>query len=129
MSREPPRVLCSPDSLKGVLTARAAAAALAEGVRSAGTEALELPLADGGEGTAEVLATGAGEWRAATVSDPLGRPVEARFWLGADGEAVVEAAEAIGLMRLRPGELDPLRASSRGLGELIVARSPRARSG
>lgn len=121
MSRDLPRVLCAPDSLKGVLTAREAAAALADGVRSAGGMAVELPLADGGEGTAEALATGAGEWRSAVVSDPLGRPVDARFWLGADGGAVVEAAEPIGLSRLSPGELDPLRASSRGLGELVLA--------
>lgn len=121
MSRDLPRVLCAPDSLKGVLPAGEAAAALADGVQSAGAEAVELPLADGGEGTAEALATGAGEWRSAVVSDPLGRPVDARFWLGADGGAVVEAAEAIGLWRLSPQELDPLRASSRGLGELALA--------
>lgn len=121
MSREPARVLCAPDSLKGVLPARQAARALADGVRSAGAEAHELPLADGGEGTTEALATGAGEWHAAVVIDPLGRPVEARFWLAEDGAAVVEAAEAIGLARLAAAELDPLRASSRGLGELMLA--------
>jgi glycerate kinase len=60
-----------------------------------------------------------GEWRAATVSDPLGRPVRARYLLLPGRSAVVESAEAIGLSRLRPEELDPLRASSRGLGELI----------
>lgn len=120
MSREPRRIVCAPDSLKGVLPARDAAAALAQGVREAGGEADELPLADGGEGTAEALALGPGEWRRATVSDPLGRSIEARYRLSADGEAVVEAAEAIGLCRLAPDELDPLNASSRGLGELIL---------
>jgi glycerate kinase len=55
------------------------------------------------------------------VSDPLGRPVEARFLLLSDGRAVVESAEAIGLWRLAPEERDPMRASSRGLGELIQA--------
>jgi len=118
---KPRRVVCAPDSLKGVLPARDAAAALAQGVREAGGEADELPLADGGEGTAEALALGPGEWRHATVSDPLGRSIEARYRLSADGEAVVEAAEAIGLGRLAPDELDPLNASSRGLGELILA--------
>ena len=121
MSRESRRIVCAPDSLKGVLSAREAAAALAAGVREAGGEADELPLADGGEGTAEALALGPGEWRRATVPDPLGRPIEARYRLSMDGEAVVEAAEAIGLWRLAPDELDPLRASSRGLGELIRA--------
>ena len=70
------RALLCPASLKGVLTARAAAAALAAGVRTAGAEAVELPVADGGEGTADALyhAHG-GEWREALVSDPLGRPL------------------------------------------------------
>jgi glycerate kinase len=116
------RAVCCPDSLKGVLSAREAAGALAAGFRRAGVDAVELPLADGGEGTADVLhAALGGEWHAATVSDPLGRPVVARFLLLPDGRAVVESAEAIGLERLAPGELDPMRASSRGLGELLLA--------
>jgi glycerate 2-kinase len=82
----------------------------------------EVALADGGEGTAAtLLGAFGGGWHLASVSDPLGRPIEARFALLSDGRAVVEAAEAIGLARLTPKELDPLRASSRGLGELIVA--------
>jgi glycerate kinase len=81
-----------------------------------------LPVADGGEGTAEALAdTLGGEWRRADVADPLGRPVSARWLLLPDGRAVVESAEAIGLGRLAPEERDPLRASSRGLGELVLA--------
>jgi glycerate kinase len=79
-------------------------------------------MADGGEGTAAaLLAALGGEWRSASVSDPLGREVEARYALLPDGRAVVEAAEAIGLARLGPGERDPLGASSRGLGELIFS--------
>jgi glycerate 2-kinase len=114
------QVLACPATLKGVLGAGSAAAALAEGFRQAGVEAVELPVADGGEGTAEVLAAAlGGEWRAATVSDPLGRRVRARYLLLPGRSAVVESAEAIGLSLLRPDELDPLRASSRGLGELI----------
>lgn len=82
----------------------------------------QAPVADGGEGTAGALhAALGGEWRSAPVSDPLGRIVEARFVLLQDGRAVVESAEAIGLARLAPAELDPMRASSRGLGELIGA--------
>jgi glycerate kinase len=79
-------------------------------------------MADGGEGTAEALrASLGGEWRTASVSDPYGRPVDARFALLPDGRAVVEAAAAIGLARLGGNELDPMRASSQGLGELVVA--------
>jgi glycerate kinase len=105
-----------------VLDAREAASALAAGLRRGGVEADEAPVADGGEGTAAVLhAALGGEWRSASVHDPLGRPIEARFLLLPDGRAVVESAEAIGLARLAPAERDPMRASSRGLGELIHA--------
>jgi glycerate kinase len=116
------RALLCPASLKGVLDARAAAAALAEGFRSAGAETVELPVADGGEGTADVLAGAlGGEWREVTVPGPLGASVTARWLLLPDRRAVVEASAAIGLPLLRPDELDPLRASSRGLGELLLA--------
>jgi len=116
------RALASPNALKGVLTAQEAAAALARGLRRAGVDAEELPVADGGDGTADVLAgVVGGEWHSARVSDPLGRPVDAR-WVMLPGQVgVVESAEAIGLKLLGDGELDPLRASSRGFGELIQA--------
>lgn len=61
-----------------------------------------------------------GEWRTAEVSDPLGRPVVARWLLLDDGTALVESAEAIGLGLVAADEQDPLRASSRGLGELLA---------
>ena len=111
-----------------MLSARDAAGALARGFAQAGVEADELPLADGGDGTAEVLhAALGGEWGEAEVSDPFGRRVAARFLVLPDGRAVVEAAHAIGLARIAPGELDPVAASSRGLGELILAAGPHAR--
>jgi glycerate kinase len=112
------RVVLCPAPLKGVLSARAAAAALAEGFGRAGVEAELVPLADGGEGTLDAFD---GEGRVARVSDPLGRPVEARWLLLPDGRAVVEAATVIGLSLLAPDERDPMRASSRGLGELMLA--------
>ena len=113
------KLLASPASLKGVLSAADAAEALVEG---AGRAAEAMPIADGGGGTAEVLAAArGGSWHEADVSDALGRPVRARWLLLPDGTAVVEAAEAIGLARLDAGELDPMRASSLGLGELIHA--------
>ena len=112
------RALACPASLKGVLSARDAAAALAEGLRAWATVD-ELPVADGGEGTLDVLhfALG-GEWREAEVSDAFGRPRRARWLQLPRGQAVVEAAEAI---PLDPERLDPLAASSRGLGQLIGA--------
>jgi glycerate kinase len=107
--------LASPASLKGVLSARRAAALLAKGLRRGGAEAVELPIADGGEGTADVL--GARVRERAGVHDAFGHPREAPIRTLPDGTAVVEAAEVI---PLDPGRLDPLAASSRGLGELIA---------
>ncbi len=117
------KVVCCPDSLKGVLPAAGAAAALAEGFRRVpGVEPDELPLGDGGEGTVDALAAAlGGEWRTAAVADALGRPVEARFLLLPAGRCVVESAQAIGLWRLRPEERNPMRASSFGLGQLLLA--------
>jgi glycerate kinase len=111
--------LASPASLKSVLKPVEAALALAAGLREGGAEALELPVADGGEGTAEVIASAReGRWGETEVTGPLGEPVLARYLVLEDGSAVVEAAEAIGL-RLA-SRRDPLAASSRGLGELML---------
>jgi len=117
--------LASPASLKSVLKPVEAALALAAGLREGGAEALELPVADGGEGTAEVIASAReGRWGEAEVMGPLGERVRARYLVLEDGSAVVEAAEAIGL-RLA-SRLDPLAASSRGLGELMLAAAAEA---
>ncbi|MFN2616616.1 MAG: glycerate kinase [Thermoleophilaceae bacterium] len=116
-------VLVAPDSFKGSFSASEVAAAIASGVRSAGGQVVELPVADGGEGTMDVLlgALG-GERRTATVSDPLGRPVEAAWALLADGRtAVVETAQASGLGLVAERERDAWTASTRGTGELIAA--------
>ena len=114
------RVLACPASLKGSLSAIDAAAALAEGLRRvAGVEVVELPVADGGEGTLDVLARARPSvWHEAEVHDAFGRSRRARWLELDDGRAVVEAAEAI---PLDPRRLDPLGASSRGLGELVAA--------
>jgi glycerate kinase len=96
--------------------------ALAAGLRAGGVDADELPVADGGEGTAEVFAAAlGGEWRSAPAADPLGRVVEAHYLVLADGTAVVVAAQAVGLARLAEDERDPTVATSRGLGELLLA--------
>jgi glycerate 2-kinase len=113
------RALASPASLKGVLTAAEAAAALAHGLRLAGAEARELPLADGGEGTAEVL--GARVIRLERVHDAFGREREAPIRELPDGAVVVESAEVI---PLDPSRLDVRAATSRGLGELIACVGP-----
>jgi glycerate kinase len=114
--------LVAPDSFKGTFSAREVAAAIAAGLRSADREAVELPVADGGEGTMEVLVDAlGGEIRPATVSDPLGRRIEAGFALLPDGSAVVETAQASGLGLVDEGERDAWAATTRGTGELIAA--------
>jgi glycerate 2-kinase len=111
-----PRTLACPSSLKSVLSASDAAAALAEGLRE-WSDADELPVADGGEGTLDALhAAIGGEWLEYDVHDAFGRPRRARaLWNGSN--ASVEAAEVI---PLDPSRLDAIAASSRGLGELIA---------
>jgi glycerate 2-kinase len=116
-------VLVAPDSFKGTLDAAVVAAGVARGLRAGGRDPLELPLGDGGEGTLDALATSLGaEFRTATVADPLGRPVEARFALVDGGtRAIVEMAEASGLKRVPEENRDAWAASTRGTGELIAA--------
>lgn len=95
---------------------------MARGLRTAGIdEVLEIPLADGGEGTLEALLSArGGSTRSARVTGPLGDSVEAEYALLPDGTAVVEMARASGL-KLVGRRNDPLRASTRGTGELIAA--------
>ncbi|MDR1922249.1 MAG: glycerate kinase [Candidatus Adiutrix sp.] len=117
------KIIIAPDSFKGSLSAPAAARAIALGLSRVWPEAecRLYPLADGGEGTVETLIglTG-GQLVVEEVLDPLGRPVEAAWGLLGDGlTAVVEVASACGLTRLEPGELDPARASSYGVGQQI----------
>lgn len=117
------RFLIAPDSFKGTFDAPTVADAITAGIEAAGGTADRCPVADGGEGTVEVLlgALG-GERRTARVHDPLRRPIEASFGLLDDGEtAIVEAAQASGLPLLAPAERDPERADTHGTGELIAA--------
>jgi glycerate kinase len=112
------RLVVAPDKFKGAANARAAASAMARGARRAGWLAEEVPLADGGEGTLDAFG---GANRILMVSGPLGDPVEAGWRL--DGDlAVIEMARASGLA-LAGGKAgnDPLRATTKGTGELLLA--------
>jgi len=115
--------LASPASLKGVLSPLEAAAFLAQGMRRVdGVDVVEAPVADGGEGTAAVLAaTLGGEWRSVVVEGPMGDPVEASWLVLPDGTAVVDSAQAVGLPLVPRAERDPLRATTHGLGDLLLA--------
>jgi glycerate kinase len=105
------------------MSAAEVAAAVARGLCRAGVEAEECPVADGGEGTIEILREAlGGELRNAASHDPLGRPLEASWlWLAQEQTAIVEMAQASGLALISAGERDAERASSAGTGELILA--------
>ena len=122
------RVVIAPDSFKGTFAASEVIAAVAGPLREAGYEVDGVPLADGGEGTAEALLTGlGGEPIAAEAHDPLGRPVRSWYALLGDGKtAVVETAAASGLGLVAEAERDPERASTHGTGELIATAARRA---
>ena len=116
----PDTVLVAPDSFKGTLTASQVADAIGRGLTRAGRPVDLCPIADGGEGTLDVLAPALdAEIRTALVTDPLGREIEARFAIGR--EAVVETAAASGLGLVSPVDRDPIAASTHGTGELILA--------
>lgn len=129
------RVLLAPASFKSSLSAFEAADAMAAGVRDAAPLAeLDLcPIGDGGEGTAEILARSCArfEERWARTVDPLGRPIDARWFLVREahagsgllvqGCAILDAASCLGITLVAPEELDALRASSAGLGLMLGA--------
>jgi glycerate kinase len=112
-------VVCCPDKFRGSLTAYEAAAALVRGVEYAGRPAIAVPLADGGEGTLDVLCPDPADRRRTRVTGPLGSPVDAEWGLTGD-TAVVEMARASGLA-LVDGANDPLPATTYGTGELVRA--------
>jgi glycerate kinase len=117
----PTTILVAPDSFKGTLTAAEVADAIGRGLEDAGRPVDLCPVADGGEGTLDALLDAVGgELRTVSVSDPLGRPIDAAFALG-DRVAVVETAAASGLGLVDPSERDAVQASTFGTGQLIMA--------
>lgn len=120
------KIVLAFDSFKGNLSAREVCEIAAEGIRSVrpDAETVILPMADGGEGTAEAMMSAlGGEWVPMTVTGPLKHMrVEAGYaWLPESKTAVVEMAVASGLPLLKPDERDPIHATTFGTGELIRA--------
>ncbi len=116
------RVLIAPDGFKGAASSVAAAAALARGLARAWPDATltRLPLADGGDGTlAALAATEPGHERTRGVTGPHFEALHAGWWSPDRGPAVVEMARAAGLAVTR--HRDPLRASTHGVGQLVIA--------
>ena len=121
MSTTPaPRVLLACDKFKGSLTSTEVVAALRAGITSycPGAVIEAVPVADGGDGTLDAARAAGFAPVPVTVTGPTGQPVSTAY-LSRDDTVVVEMADACGLLRLPGGTLDPLGASSRGLGEVI----------
>ena len=119
------KVVVAPNAYKGTLTAPQAARAITAGVREVFPDAdvVEVPVADGGDGTVEALVEAkGGAYRHATVEGPLGDEVDARFGvIDRGGIAVVELATASGLALIDASRRDPRRASTYGFGRLLEA--------
>ncbi len=119
----PIKFIIAPDSFKESLSAEAAANAIAEGIRLALPDAdCEcLPMADGGEGTAQTLChVFNGQWRRVRVQNPLGDVIDAQYALLPNQCAVIEMAEAAGLALLPPDKRNPLYTSTYGVGEMML---------
>ena len=117
------KVVVAMDSFKGSLSSMEAGRAAMRGIRRAcDAEVVVRPTADGGEGTTEALTEGlGGTFRSVRVTGPMGESVEARYAVLPDGRtAVMEMAEAAGIVRVPRGALDPRRASTVGVGEMIL---------
>ena len=117
------RIAIAPNSFRGSISAFEAAKAIAEGLRRVwpAAEMVELPIADGGEYTVEVLRHYlGGETRQATVTGPLGEPVSAKWALAGDGKtAFIEMSAASGIRLLKREQLNPMITTTYGTGELI----------
>jgi len=123
------RILIAPDKFKGALNAREIAENIAAGLLDIFPDAqIELVLmADGGEGTVEAICDARGcSWLECKAHDPLGREIEARYgWIDRERLAVMEMSEAAGMRRLSESERDPIRATTFGVGEMILDASKR----
>ena len=125
MANNEKRIVVAPCSFKGVLTARQAAEAMAAGVRRARPDAKidVVPMADGGEGTLDVLVDAEkGNRRRVAAHGPLGEPIEAPVGLTRHATtAVIELASIAGYTMIPPAQRDPLKTSTFGVGEVIRA--------
>jgi len=116
------KVVVAMDSFKGSLSSMEAGNAAREGIwRARRAEVVVKPLADGGEGTTEALVEGlGGTYVEIEVTGPMGFPVKARYGIVEDGRtAVMEMAEAAGIILVKGEDLDPWKASTTGVGEMI----------
>src|SRR2546422_2271476 len=117
------RILIAPDKFKGSLNARDVAENIALALRDVlpNAEIAIVPMADGGEGTAEVISDAlGGNWVNCQAHDPVGEEIQARYAIiDRKKLAIIEMSEAAGMRRLAVNERDPLRATTFGVGEMI----------
>jgi glycerate 2-kinase len=123
------KIVIAPDKFKGTLTAREAAQHIAQGLLDVMPDAeIEIvPMADGGEGTAEAVCDARGcVWVECKAHDPLGREIDAHYgWIDQQKLTVMEMSEAAGMRRLSQDERNPIRATTFGVGEMILDASKR----
>jgi glycerate 2-kinase len=123
------KIIIAPDKFKGTLNAREVAENIAKGLFDVLPDAqIEIvPMADGGEGTAEAICDARGcSWLECKAHDPLGREIDARYgWIDQEKLAVMEMSEAAGMRRLTESERDPIRATTFGVGEMILEATKR----
>lgn len=116
------KVLIAIDSFKGSLSSGEAGMAAAEGIKRVYPEAETdiVTVADGGEGTVDALMSALkGETVTAEVSDPLGRRIKCRYGITAEGTALMEMSAAAGITLLKREELNPMKTTTYGVGEMI----------
>jgi len=118
------KILIAPDKFKGTLNAREVGQNIAKGLLDVLPDAqIEIvPMADGGEGTADAVCDARGcSWLECKAHDPLGREIDARYgWIDQEKLAVMEMSEAAGMRRLTESERDPIHATTFGVGEMIL---------
>jgi glycerate 2-kinase len=123
------RILIAPDKFKGSLNAQEVAENIAKGLRDALPDIRIdiVPMADGGEGTAKAICDARnGSCLKCKAHDPLGREIDARYgWIENGKLAVMEMSEAAGMRRLSESERDPVRATTFGVGEMILGAASR----
>lgn len=116
------KIVIASNAFKGSLSSMEVAQAATRGIKAVYPDCyvIAVNVADGGEGTVEAIVnTLGGDIVTATVSDPLGRPIQARYGI-AGNKAIIEMAAASGLTLLRPDERNPWLTSTHGTGELIM---------
>ena len=114
-------IVLATDSFKGCLTSQEVEAALAVVLRAKGKQVLCLPMSDGGDGMLDAFSQAMkGELREAVVHDPMMRTVKARYAVCPNGTAIIESAQACGLHLMSRDERNPLKATTYGVGELLL---------